>query len=112
MTVYLLSVFLSIGATVATFAVWKSGRSNTVVHSYKGFEKTSEANWTNLIGNLSVPATFFEFKDFKIFSTSSEVTKILGKKSLSEKPHSNAIPFHFYLPIEIEFRNYIYNTFQ
>ena len=34
---------------------------------------------------LSVPAAFFEFKDFHIFSTSSEVIRILGEKSLSEK---------------------------
>ena len=56
----------------------------------KGFERTSEANLTNLIGNLSVPTVFFfcfffEFKDFNIFSTSSEVTKILREKSLSEQ---------------------------
>ena len=51
----------------------------------KGFERTSEANLTKLIGNLSVPAAFFEFKDFHIFSTSSEVIRILGEKSLSEK---------------------------
>ena len=51
----------------------------------KGFERTSEANLTNLIGNLSVPAAFLGFKDFKIFSTSSQVTKILREKSLSEQ---------------------------
>ena len=61
---YLLSVFLSIG--VATFAL-----------SGKGFERTSEANLTNLIDNLSVPAAFFEFKGFNISFTSSEVTRIL-----------------------------------
>ena len=51
----------------------------------KGFERNSEANLINLIGNLSVPAAFLGFKDFKIFSTSSEVTKILREKSLSEQ---------------------------
>ena len=51
----------------------------------KGFERTSEANLTYLIGNLSVPAAFFEFKAFNNFSTSSEVTRILRDKSLSEK---------------------------
>ena len=50
----------------------------------KGFERTSEANLTNLIGNLSVPAAFYEFKVFKISSTSSEVTRIIRKKSLSD----------------------------
>ena len=51
----------------------------------KGFKRISEANLTNLIGNLSVPAAFFEFKDFTIFSTSSEVTQTLREKSLSEQ---------------------------
>ena len=51
----------------------------------KGFERTSEANLTNLIGNLSVPAAFYEFKGFKISSASSEVTRIIRKISLSEK---------------------------
>ena len=51
----------------------------------KGFKRISEANLTNLIGNLSVPAAFFEFKDFNIFSTSSEVTQTLREKSLSEQ---------------------------
>ena len=72
---YLLSVFLSIGTTVATFAL--SGKVDEVTLLFmaieKGFERTSEANLTN-----------FEFKDFNIFSTSSEVTKILREKSLSE----------------------------
>ena len=51
----------------------------------KGFKRISEANLTNLIGNLSVPAAFFEFKDFNIFSTPSEVTQTLREKSLSEQ---------------------------
>ena len=51
----------------------------------KGFKGTSEANLTNLIGNLFVPAAFCEFKDFNIFSTSPEVTKILREQSFSEK---------------------------
>ena len=84
---YLLLVFLSIGTIVATFAL--SRKVEEVILLFmaidKGFERTSKANLTNLIGNLSVPATFFEFKDFNIFSTSSEVTKILREKSLSEQ---------------------------
>ena len=51
----------------------------------KAFERTAEADLTNLIGNLSGPAAFCEFKDFNSFSTSSEVTKILREKSLSEQ---------------------------
>ena len=84
---YLLSVFLSMGATVAAFVL--SGKKDEVILMFmaidKGFERTSEVNLTNLIDNLSVPADFFEFKDFNIFSTSSEVTKILRGKSLSEQ---------------------------
>ena len=64
---------------------------------HKGFERTSEANLTNLIGNLSVPVPFFEFKGFNNFSTSSEVTKILREKSLSEQ---NLELFVFILPIK------------
>ena len=86
-TVYLSSIFLSIGTTEATFAL--SGKVNEVIllfmDIHKGFERTSEASLTNLIGSLSVPAAFFKFKDFNIFSTSSEVTKILREKSLSEQ---------------------------
>ena len=63
--------------------VWKSGRNNTVA---QGFERTSEANLTNLIDNLSVTASFFEFETFNNFSTSSEITtKILREKPLSEQ---------------------------
>ena len=84
---YLLSVFLSTGTTVATFALF--GKVDEVRLLFmaidKGFERTSEANLTNLIGNLSVPTAFFEFKYFNIFSTSSEVTRILREKSLSDK---------------------------
>ena len=82
---YLLSVFLSIGTTIATFAL--SGKVEKVILLFmaKGFERTLEANLTNLIGNLSVPASFFEFNYFNIFSNSSEVTKILREKSLSDQ---------------------------
>ena len=86
-TVYLLSVFFSIGTTVATFALF--GKVDEVILLFmaidKCLERTSEASLTNLIDNLSVPAAFFEFKDFSSFSTSSEVTRILRQKSLSEK---------------------------
>ena len=57
---YLLSIFLSIGTTVTTFAL--SGKVDEVILFMaidKGFERTSEANLTNLFGNLSVPAAFF-----------------------------------------------------
>ena len=68
---YLSSVFLSIGTTVATFAL--SGRVDEVILLFmaidEGFERTSGANLTNLIGNLSVPDDFFEINDFKTFST-------------------------------------------
>ena len=84
---YLLSAFLSIGTTVATFTL--SGKVDEVILLFmvidKGFERTLEANLTNLIGNLSVPASFFEFNYFNIFSNSSEVTKILREKSLSDQ---------------------------
>ena len=82
---YLLSVFLSIGTTIATFAL--SGKVEKVILLFiaKGFERTLEANLTNLIGNLSVPASFFEFNYFNIFSNSSEVIKILREKLLSEQ---------------------------
>ena len=83
----LLSVFLSIGTLVATFAL--SGKVDEVILLFmaidKGFERTLEANLTNLIGNLSVPASFSEFNYFNIFSNSSEVIKILREKSLSEQ---------------------------
>ena len=83
---YLLSVFLSIGTTVATFFV--SGKVVEVILWFmtkdKGFERTWGANLTNLIGNLSVQAAF-KFKDFNIFSTSSEVTKLLREKSQWEQ---------------------------
>ena len=72
--------------TVATFA--QSGKVDEVILLLvaidKGFERISEANLTNLIGNLSIRAAFFEFKDFNLFSTSSEVTKILLEKKLSK----------------------------
>ena len=81
-TVYLLSVFLSMATTVATFS--QSGKVDEVILLLvvidKGFERISEANLTNLIGNLSIRAACFEFKDFNLFSTSSEVTKILLEK--------------------------------
>ena len=84
---YLSSVFLSIGTTVATFAL--SRRVDEVILLFmaidKGFERTLEANLTNLIGNLSAPASFFEFNYFNIFSNSSEVIKILREKLLSEQ---------------------------
>ena len=84
---YLLSVFLSIGTAAVTFVL--SGKVDEVILLFmaidQGFERTSEANLTNLISNLSLPATFFEFKDFNIFSTSPEVTKILREQSFSEK---------------------------
>ena len=68
--------------TVATFS--QSGKVDEVILLLvaidKGFERISEANLTNLIGNLSIRAAFFEFKDFNLFSTSSEVTKILLEK--------------------------------
>ena len=84
---YLLSAFLSIGTTVATFTL--SGKVDEVILLFmaidKGFERTLEANLTNLIGNLSAPASFFEFNYFNIFSNSSEVIKILREKLLSEQ---------------------------
>ena len=51
----------------------------------KGFERNPEANLTNLIGNLSMPAPLFRFKNFNIFSTFLQVTRILQQKSLSEQ---------------------------
>ena len=66
---YLLSAFLSIGTTVATFTL--SGKVDEVILLFmaidKGFERTSEANLTNLIGNLSVPATFLSSKILTFF---------------------------------------------
>ena len=58
---YLLSVFLSIGTTVATFALSEKVDEEILLFMAigKGFERTSEANLTNLIGNLSGPAAFF-----------------------------------------------------
>ena len=57
----LLSVFLSIGTKLATFAL--SRKKNEVILLFmamdKDFGRTSEANLTNLIGNLSLPAAFF-----------------------------------------------------
>ena len=86
-TVYLLSVFLSVGTTIATFAL--SGKVDKVILLFmaidKGFERTSVANLTNLIDSLSVPAASSEFKEFNTFSTSSEITKILREKSLSDQ---------------------------
>ena len=78
---YLLSFFLSIGTTVAIFA--PSGKVDEVMLLFmaigKDFEKASEVNLTNLIGNLSVPATFFEFKDFNS-SRSVNFRKLYLKK--------------------------------
>ena len=51
----------------------------------EGFQRTSEANRTNLISNLSLPVVLFELKDFNIFYTSFEVTEMLREKSLLEK---------------------------
>ena len=64
---YLLSVFLSIGTTIATFAL--SGKVEKVILLFiaKGFERTLEANLTNLIGNLSVPAAFLSLKILTFF---------------------------------------------
>ena len=96
---YLLSVILSIGTIVATFA--PSGKLNEVMLLFmdidKGFERTSEVNLTNLIGNLSVPAAFFECNDSNFFSTSSEVTKLLREISLSEQD----LELSFYLILRI-----------
>ena len=52
---------------------------------HKGFERTSEANLTNLIGNLSVPAALLSLKILTFFLPSSAVTKILREKSPSEQ---------------------------
>ena len=57
---YLSSVFLSIGTTVATFAL--SGKVDKVILSYMAIDNGLE--------------------DFNSFSTSSEVTRILREKSL------------------------------
>ena len=66
---YLLSVFLSIGTTVATFAL--SGKMDEVILLFmatdKGFERTSEATLTNLVGNLSVPAALLSLKIVTFF---------------------------------------------
>ena len=66
---YLLSAFLSIGTTVATFTL--SGKVDEVILLFmvidKGFERTLEANLTNLIGNLSVPAAFLSLKILTFF---------------------------------------------
>ena len=68
-TVYLLSVFLSCGTTVSTFPMYR--KVNEIILLFmttdKGFERNPEANLTNLIGNLSMPAPFFRFKNFKNF---------------------------------------------
>ena len=62
---YLLSVFLSIGTAVATFTM--SAKVDKVILLSmaidKGFERTSKANLTNLIDNLSLLGkSFFECK--------------------------------------------------
>ena len=84
---YLLSAFLSVGTTIATVAL--SGKVDKVILLFmaedKGFERTSETNLTNGIGILSVPAASSEFKEFNTFSTSSEITKILREKSVSDQ---------------------------
>ena len=65
----------------------------------KVFERTSETNLTNLIGNLSVPAAFFEFKDFNIFSASSEITKnVYSLNSKNDSQHSHHKSCHFLTP--------------
>ena len=66
---YLLSVFLSIGTTVATFAL--TGKVDEVMLLFmaidKGFERTSEANLTNSIDNLSVRGAFLSLKILTFF---------------------------------------------
>ena len=42
----------------------------------KGFERTSEANLTNLIDNLSVPAAFLSLKILKFFLPHLKLLKI------------------------------------
>ena len=57
------------GTTVATFA--QSGKVDEVILLLmaigKGFERISEANLTNLIGNLSVRAAFLSLKILTFF---------------------------------------------
>ena len=68
---YLLSVFLSIGTRVVTFAL--SAKVDEIILLFK-------------LQATVVTASFFEFENFNNFSTSSEVTtKILREKPLSEQ---------------------------
>ena len=68
-TVYLLSVFLSVGTTVAIFTL--SGNVEEVILFFmtvdKGFERTPEANLTNLIENLCVSAAFLSLNILTFF---------------------------------------------
>ena len=51
----------------------------------KGFERTSEANLTNVTGNLCVPTAFFEFKDFNSFSTSPKLLEYYERNHYHKK---------------------------
>ena len=67
--VYLLSVFLYVGTTAAIFT--PSGNVEEVILFFmtvdKGFERTSEANLTNLTENQCVPAAFLSLNTLTFF---------------------------------------------
>ena len=85
--VYLLSVFLSVGTTVAIFTL--SGNVEEVILFFmtvdKGFERTSEANLTNLIENLCVPAAFLSLNILTFFLLHLELLEYCERSHYQNK---------------------------
>ena len=67
-SIYLLSVFLSIGTTDAIFALFVKVEVLILLLMTMDSDsaKMSDANLTSLVGILSTPGAFLEFRDFRM----------------------------------------------
>ena len=66
--IYLSSIFLSIGTTAAILALF--GKVEVLILLLmaidSGSAKMSDASLTSLVGILSIPGAFLEFRDFRM----------------------------------------------
>ena len=83
--IFFLSVFLSIGKTVATLII--SGKVHEVIQLFKAFEtdfeRKSGVKMVSFIGILSVLGDLFASKDFIVEFTLSGVTSSVEKDKIS-----------------------------
>ena len=83
--IYLLSVFLSMGKTVATLAF--SGKKHDVIQLFKAFEtdftRESDVKIMSVIGILCVLGALFACQDFIVEFTLSGVTSSVEKDKIS-----------------------------